>query len=107
MRLGGEDTARRFEGVDKVYSSILDDIFTIFHWVFLPGIITLIMYSELDDNAERWVAEFEKDGKKVPNDLPARETLLTFFSCVSDNVRCIRVHAVETVWRNQVSHHGN
>ena len=54
MRLGGEDTARRYEGVDTVHSSILDDIFTIFHWIFLPGIITLIMYSEMDDNAERW-----------------------------------------------------
>ena len=36
------------------YNSILDDLFTIFHWIFLPSIILLIMYSEMQDNAERW-----------------------------------------------------
>ena len=36
------------------YNSILDDLFTIFHWIFLPSIILLIMYSEMQDNAEKW-----------------------------------------------------
>lgn len=34
---------------------ILDDLFTIFHWLFLPSIILLIMYSEMQDNVKNWL----------------------------------------------------
>ncbi|KAL5248927.1 hypothetical protein ACHWQZ_G017952 [Mnemiopsis leidyi] len=73
------DVRGRGEGSSSIfYNSIIDDLFTIFHWMFLPSIILLIMYSEMQDNAERWVERFEVNGKRVPNDVPAKETLLTF-----------------------------
>ena len=61
----------------KHHTTILDDVITVVHWILLPGIISLILYFELDDDAEKWVKDFQISNKTLPSGLPSGGTIIT------------------------------